>query len=104
MHRRLTQLAYRVRHFFRSVARSIRRVPATMRRWAVEWLEVLTLPARLLVRPRALGGELVRGGRDALSIGGGAARGTLATVLGFAWFVLWSPLLVARFLCFDLPY
>src|SRR5262249_31947679 len=44
------------------------------------------------------------GGREALSIGGGAARGTLATVAGFVWLVVWSPLIVARFLLYDLPY
>src|SRR5207245_11587271 len=104
MHRRLAQLAFRFLHFLRGIAFLIRRIPATVRRWPAEWLEVLALPVRVLLRPRALGSEFVRGGRDALSIGGGAARGTLATLAGFAWFILWSPLFVTRFLLFDLPF
>jgi tetratricopeptide (TPR) repeat protein len=104
MHRRLTELSYRVRHFLRSVVFLIRRTPATMRRWAVDWFDVLALPVRILLRPRELGSEFLRGGRDALSLGGGAARGTLATVVGFVWFLLCSPLLVLRFLFYDLPY
>ena len=104
MSRRLTELAHRVRQFFRSIAYFIRRIPATIRQWAVEWFDVLAMPIRVLLRPREIGSEVVRTGRDALSIGGGAARGTLAGVVGFLWMVVWSPLIVTRFLLYDLPY
>src|SRR6185503_20813107 len=45
-----------------------------------------------------------RGSHEALSLGGGAARGTVATVFAFLWLIVWSPLIVTRFLLFDLPY
>jgi tetratricopeptide (TPR) repeat protein len=104
MYRRLTELAHRVRQFFRSIVYLICRIPATMRHWAVEWFDVLAMPFRVLFRPREIGSEVVRTGREALSISGGAARGTLAGVVGFLWMVVWSPLIVTRFLLYDLPY
>src|SRR5262245_19735371 len=103
MHRRLTELARRVRHFFRSIMHQIRRTRDTMRRWLAEWLDVLILPFRFLLRPRVLGSEVVRTGREALSLSGGAARGTFATIVGFFWFIICSPLLIARYLLYDLP-
>lgn len=104
MHRRLTELARRVRHFFRSMLHQIRNIPATIRRWLAEWLDGLVLPFRFLLRPRALGSEVVRTGREALSLSEGAARGTFATIVGFCWFIICSPLLIARYLLYDLPY
>jgi tetratricopeptide (TPR) repeat protein len=90
--------------FFCGLAFLIRGIPGTLRHWASEWFEVLALPIRVLLHPRALGSELLSSGRDIISLGGGAARGTLATVLAFVWLVVWSPLLIARFLFFDLPH
>ena len=39
----------------RAAVAFLRNLPATARRWAVEWAEVLTFPIRVLLRPRALG-------------------------------------------------
>jgi tetratricopeptide (TPR) repeat protein len=104
MYRRLTALAHRVRHFLRSIAYLIQRIPGTVRHWAVEWFDVLALPFRVLSRPREIGTEIVKTGRDALSLGGGAVHGAISSVVGFLWLMIWSPLIVTRFLLYDLPY
>src|SRR5262245_356673 len=104
MFRRLSLFLHQVATLFRHVGMFVRNLPGILRRWAAEWAEVITLPFRLFRRPRTLGAEMVRGGKEAIALGEVAARGTVETVISFLWLLVRLPWIVGRFLFYDGPY
>ncbi len=104
---------------FRRLTASVRNIPTTLREWLVEWYHVLSTPIRALrprhamrllfggvmevllmmrlARPRTLGSELVGGSREAAGLFRTVIRVLGSTAVGFFWFLLWLPWLLARF-------